>query len=1064
MKQIQKLYYQQKGIRFPDGLASIPLISFDSLPKLSAYHNYGGLDASSEVDSSLPIYQGYNKKILLVYVEQFSETPIGGRMLSFNLKNAYRDFRIKNKAKWEIAQDTWKTNHDTEALVVLNYGYLDEIYRFIDSPISNYHRQQAVVKTILKNASDSIASTGRNQYIPIKLPSILPGMTILNRFSEDEGTIGMAKIVGHDGEGGFMLLDLWRWINIATRSKSVFSAIKNEHFGKVNLVIQGTSGRKMVVNLAYLNSWISGQENTTDLSTITHYSGDHIQKLLLKACMTLNSVVAEENVVIEEPESVVHHEEDVNELVPLEEDLGDASVQSIGQTSPLSYKKPVSIEVIEKNENISAPSLNASLMSEIEKDIAVLDAISLKQMQKSQLSLAPEASVSLPEKSREEIHAQVFDHLSSKTILEKALTAEAEANLITAADYRKINEAIKDYRESPDPYGSKLPRIEAMVIRPEDVLFSKEGSEIAVSDGVPDKSMAKSALQQFDKQYVNHVMKKDILQVVDAIQAAGVVIRRHEVNIDQTILGGYEKHTLELKPVDGAPSTISFTFPVVNEDGTFMSGANKYVLRKQRADTPIRKIAPRMVALSSYYGKTFVQINDKVANDSLAWLKRKINLAGLTEGSYINQVTPGDVFDNELDAPFLYSALAESYTSFRAGPYQFNFDRKRMIEEIGLQTIENIENVRSKELAGRKVCGTGPGGSFLAMQRDGSISQISKGPEKYLGTIYDVLKLEREKSPVSFAEVRVYSKYIPVGVVMSYYLGFSSLLKLLDVPYRTVEPRKQKNLSPEEYAIVFKDKTYIFNQNNRIATLVLSGFSEFEKSIKQFEVELFDHKDVYLNLLMSKGISSIYINELEMMENSFIDPITREILQTMNEPLTFKGLIMRSCELLLTYAHPMSQDRDVMRERGYERFAGALYKELMIATRAFRNKNTSGRSKIEMSPFQVWNAVMKDNSLKIVEDINPIQNLKESEVVTYSGTGGRDKETMTKATRAAHKNDFGITSESTVDSTAVGTIVYLSANPNITGVRGMAAASKEITPTSILSTPALLSPFSTNDN
>ncbi len=202
MKQVQKLYYQQKGIRFPDNLAAIPSIVFDSFPKLSAYHCYGGLDASSEVDVSLPIYQGYIKKIVLAYVEAFSEPPIGGRLLSFNLKNAYRDFRLKNKAKWDINQDTWQLNHDTECLVVLNYGYLDELYRFIDNPVSNYHRWQAVMKTVWKNASDSITSSGRNQYVQIKLPSILPGMSILNRFCNDEGTIGMAKVVGHDGEGG----------------------------------------------------------------------------------------------------------------------------------------------------------------------------------------------------------------------------------------------------------------------------------------------------------------------------------------------------------------------------------------------------------------------------------------------------------------------------------------------------------------------------------------------------------------------------------------------------------------------------------------------------------------------------------------------------------------------------------------------------------------------------------------------------------------------------------------------------------------------------------------------
>jgi hypothetical protein len=38
----------------------------------------------------------------------------------------------------------------------------------------------------------------------------------------------------------------------------------------------------------------------------------------------------------------------------------------------------------------------------------------------------------------------------------------------------------------------------------------------------------------------------------------------------------------------------------------------------------------------------------------------------------------------------------------------------------------------------------------------------------------------------------------------------------------------------------------------------------------------FENKDVYLNLLMSKGMAAIYIRELDMLENCFVDPITRK--------------------------------------------------------------------------------------------------------------------------------------------------------------------------------------------
>ena len=99
-----------------------------------------------------------------------------------------------------------------------------------------------------------------------------------------------------------------------------------------------------------------------------------------------------------------------------------------------------------------------------------------------------------------------------------------------------------------------------------------------------------------------------------------------------------------------------------------------------------------------------------------------------------------------------------------------------------------------------------------------------------------------------------------------------------------------------------------------------------------------------------------------------------------------------------------------------------------------------------------------------MEDINPIQNLKESEVITYGGAGGRDKDTMTKPTRSFHTSDAGVLSESTVDNAGVGTVAYLSANPNIATVRGMLSDKKTLNPTSMMSTASLVSACSFNDN
>lgn len=469
---------------------------------------------------------------------------------------------------------------------------------------------------------------------------------------------------------------------------------------------------------------------------------------------------------------------------------------------------------------------------------------------------------------------------------------------------------------------------------------------------------------------------------------------------------------------------------------------------------PIRKIAPSIVSLSTYYGKTFVQTSPKVVNNSLAWIIRQINLALINEG-YINGVSLGNVYLNEVKAPYIYAALASEFEKFYVGEdfLSFNYLERKMITE-GLDKYEK---------QGRVVCGKTKKGEVIVVDEDDHFYAIGQS-ERKIGDIFQLLQLSPEKCPFDFSEVRVFSKYVPLAVVLGYYVGFKSLLVLTKAKYRVVPARKNKDLQSGEFAIQFKDMAYVIDGKDKKTALILAGFLDFEKITRLYESRLFDHKDVYLNLLMAKKMGSVYVRELDMLDAAFIDPISKEILESMREPTTFRGLLIRASEMLLNYQYPVSQDRAVMRDRGYERFAGAVYREMTHAIRQFKNKNLAGRSKIDISPYQVWNSIMKEDSPKIVEDINPIQNLKESEVITFSGQGGRSKETMTKPSRAFHINDVGVLSESTVDNAGVGTVAYLSADPQISDLRGMMSKDKVLSPTSMLSTAALVSPVSSTDN
>lgn len=433
---------------------------------------------------------------------------------------------------------------------------------------------------------------------------------------------------------------------------------------------------------------------------------------------------------------------------------------------------------------------------------------------------------------------------------------------------------------------------------------------------------------------------------------------------------------------------------------------------------------------------------------------------GYEEGSHVVKIAPANVFDNNFEAPFIYNALAAHYKLVKTTEYTLVFDHTEREKITSLELLSKIEKNNSRVVGYTNATVK----ELIVVNDENEFFIYRKDVLMPIGNIFTVFKLNELKAPIDFSEVRIFSKNIPVGIVLAYYIGFTALVALLNATYRKVENRKNKELKQDEYAISFENETYIFSRKQRVASMILGGFLEFEKEIRQYPTITFNNKDVYFNLLSSKGLTSIYVREMELTQQLFVDSITKEILQEMGEPVTFNGLLIRATELLKAYHHPDSQDMTKMRLRGYERISGCIYKELATAIRAYRNKNIAGKSKVDMSPYQVWSSLMKDPTIKLVEDINPVQNLKEMEVFTHVGEGGRSKDGMNKASRAFHAQDMGIVSEASVDSSDVGINAYLSANPNLRNLRGLPKAQSKIEPSSLISTSALLAPFVTNDS
>jgi len=612
MHSLMNIFYRAYGVRYAATLMELPEVKFDKLPRSALFHFVPEEGGRPWVDTSLPIFQGYSRKILVDDVSEYSVTEGGARRPMLDMKAMSRAFRKNNVRSWTITPNPWLVDQNPETLIVMNYGYLDVAYKYLTTQMAEYYKWLNRQRTVWTKASEIAKASDRNQFIIFPIASVLQGRSILDKFSDKPVSLASMQIFGNSGSAGFMQLDMWRWLSLKSRTKSLLNLIDPENYNRINLVFQGTSGKQTIVNLGYLNSWIKGQPNMTDLTSVSQVAVTQIQNLFLRLCMDLNSMTedqmqktenAQEEIVGKPAPFTVAYEpeaigstEDPSDDIDSENGNSDeesTNLEKIGEVSDAHHSaitgktavNKLQLMKSEKNDSLVMPDITSSLMKDLEKDIEMLDRLSLRQLQNSGIKMqAIDEEQNEPPIDPSVIRARVFTPRPPNELLREKMDRDAEGNLLTAADYRKLVETTKAYQASPDPYGSKLPRVQAMVIAPEDTQITENTSAIVTSDSVPDKTMSASSLINYDRQYVKKVYKKDILRALDALQSAGVTIRRHEIDVSHSALGTYEHHSLELKPIDGAPSSLQFTLPRIEEDGTFLAGGNKYLMRKQRVD------------------------------------------------------------------------------------------------------------------------------------------------------------------------------------------------------------------------------------------------------------------------------------------------------------------------------------------------------------------------------------------------------------------------------------------------------------------------------------------------
>lgn len=1009
------------------------------LPDNSSLHWYSLSDQTEYLLPDNLLIKNFKGNIKVKSLYKYPQGSLGQfKYNSTNGKNAVK--KNKDLAKGIVFI---KPNKNTpvlpKELLVYNYVPMNVANDFMSNPLNPYFK---TVNTLTKIPELVNFPVTRNEFINITLPPVLPTYEELKKFSKKKMNSNTINNLTSNNYIG--LIELWKMFEPSILEESPFSKINSLSTSKVTLIFN-TGTRAVLIPFRLLFGIIKEYEDDA------RYSKDGTKLKAKEVRALLFNILTK-----------LYEAELVGSETPVNVTNGDKLLKPTNVRPEIEVENDDRKDVDEIDSDISKIDIkevtNANKKHDASKKEVIVEDEELTKADIEDISVDSIDTSNEPDITMESLLTETTD---VPAMLQSKLDKMHDLDMITKNRYNKLSEALVEQRNIDIKIGGEVLNIGEVLDSVDDINITEEEAKITDTHVIKDKTILKDTIGVLDKKYITKQLKKDIIKTIFDIQKGDHIITDIETEENSNILGSTTTFKIKIESLDGNTTTVKQIVNNIEPNGTYMRSMNRYRMRKQRGDQPIRKLNHNTVGLNSNANKLFVFRSYFKKDDVGYWITKKLT-AMYADELISSLVTLYKKVDNsDTKAPKHYEYFARGIKSFKFKSYVFNFDYKQRKDLIK----DSLEDVESN---GGVLIGT-RSGNPIVMMPDNTVVQIKKEEDVSLGTIFEILDMDFDNAPMEYASIKIYRNVLPVVLLSAYYFGLEKLLKLYKADYSLIGKNASYD-SSEYYAIKFRDEKLVIKRDNDVGDIMFGGLKPLEKYLKNIDFKELNRK-VGFNILFSSlnlGTANniVYINQIKSLETMFIDAVTERSLKEMKEPTTFRGLLVRAVELLRDdyYIHP--NDLSGMMIKGYERMPGMLYNEINKAVNDQKNTSEFSKSKISLSPYAVSAKMQEDSTTVIVDDTNPIAALKQVEDVTYTGYGGRSKESMSKETRIMHKTDIGVFSEASKDSGDVGISAYMTANPKLKNTLGM-TENVDVNVdgwSSLLSTSALIAPFGKNDD
>lgn len=1000
---------------------------------------------------------------------------------------------LEPNSKIQYLQLVGKQNLATTDILAYDLSVFPLYYKSYTPHIHNmYYKWKNGVDTLVNL---TIPDTLRNRqiFISLELPDIIPTFANLEKYSK-------YPIVNNDLLKVFNdykllnLLELWKLFSPkVVKSKDdpekrvvVVNSIFRDLLPKMDNthIIFSINGKYTVINLRVLISIFPeyGVSNDYHISKMSSAeTGRRLFRIFIEHIIRnkgLNEDEVKENVDREKAAGAISLSDNILNISNTEQEV-NSNVNSDSKNITDANKTDIPAmsntpqNTVNDDQEPKAVDINVDeLFQEVDDtDMGNEDDITGKEFNDFVNDMVRSFDTEMIVEGLEEIPNKTIDDINKPLDAENDLRIKIDvllnSGMITKKQAEKFKTMLDNKTTAKSPYDENVPLLDVLDI-------SKDNYEIGDTTITPTPAVIKDSYNKniigpMDETYITQHYEKDIVRMVYSVfENSGMIIDDFTITKSDSILGGVETHSVTVQPITGGRSfTLKPLLPTFNPDGTFKMSGNTYVLTKQRADLPIRKISSSEVSLSSYYGnKLFIERARLKANDIGYWFKQQINKKNYNDPRLTSLVSLS--CDNEgIKLPKDYEIISRYIQSFKWNGTSFQFkygSRYEIINEKDNAKIKNFEKTDNSV-----VIGSDTKNYFFMRYSDSTIVRYSRDTNDItlLNRIFDILEIKIEQSPIESTSIRIYSADFPTGLLLAYYLGLENLLGLLKTEYATIDKDSRYRVTSDEYSLNFKDMRLIVKRDYGINDLIIGGLLSFNRLWGQVSINYLNSESSFNIVMDILEIPTLYKNEIKMLETLFIDPITLTNLQKMKEPESFVGLLVRANQMLLDDSYENPTDIQGMTIKGHERVAGMYYTAYVNAIRDQRNKSYyTNNAVIDVPPFSIMQAINSDSTTMLVDDLNPIASIKQKHAVTFLGMHGRSKDGMGKTTRILLPSEIGIISEGTKDSGQVGITASMTAAPAITDIRGhVRAFNPDVDDfNSIVSISGLISPAGESDD